>query len=69
MVGQIMCVQVRVYPRVCGGAGAIAPGSDPGYIGSIPACAGEPAAPIGPAMGSTRVYPRVCGGAARGREL
>ncbi len=37
-------------------------------MGSIPACAGEPA-PSRPATCRLRVYPRVCGGTASGRSM
>ena len=66
---------VGVYPRVCGGAWALALE----WLGSIPACAGEPLCSLSSRIGSIpacagepnygeqshrcRVYPRVCGGA------
>ena len=53
-----------VYPRVCGGThrrGCIASTDD--WIGSIPACAGEPISEVrGHRPVLARVYPRVCGG-------
>ena len=50
-------------PRVRGNLGA-RPGA-PQWIGSIPACAGEPSAKA-LATGNREVYPRVCGGTVRG---
>ena len=50
---------VGLSPRVRGNHQNIAP--LPHKLGSIPACAGEPADPLHEG-GSTRVYPRVCGG-------
>jgi len=74
-------LQIRVYPRVGGGAFRIEPetvllsglsprgrGSRPanevaiGYVGSIPAWAGEPVAAVYACV-RIRVYPRVGGGA------
>ena len=49
----------RVYPRVCGGTDPLLRLESPD--GSIPACAGEPAA-TGSIRFCNRVYPRVCGG-------
>ena len=49
-----------VYPRVCGGARAIATANR--SIRSIPACAGEPERNVLPGL-EEQVYPRVCGGA------
>ena len=46
-------------PRVRGNLQG--PVGGPGFLRSIPACAGEPRTPAGPAW-SPRVYPRVCGG-------
>ena len=49
-------------PRVRGNLRSSSPGG--GYIGSIPACAGEPTLPNRTAR-AVRVYPRVCGGTRR----
>ncbi len=77
----VKSTKLRVYPRVCGGAGStyLRRGNREGLSprvrgslddiasgricwGSIPACAGEPRNP-GHVQGGVRVYPRVCGGA------
>ena len=51
---------VRVYPRVCGGTGAVFV-SHHQLPGSIPACAGEPCQRLS-CRSPCGVYPRVCGG-------
>ena len=64
---------LKVYPRVCGGTphrGGLSPRvrGNPimiitavAFIGSIPACAGEPLCAL-TLLDSLEVYPRVCGG-------
>ena len=61
---------IRVHPRVCGGAMALARFSAAWGHGSIPACAGEPAKQTVPARtcGRSAVHPRVCGGSLPGRH-